>query len=355
MKNIFGNLTSINGKEVCDKTDNLSKIVTGIISKSLDTLRVSKPLIHCITNPISINQCANTVLAVGAKPIMAEHPLEVSEITATASALMLNLGNISDVRMESMKISADVARSKSIPVVFDAVGVACSSLRRAYSLDFIMEYSPRVIKGNYSEILALVDSDYSSEGVDSDKRIAFNTALNSAISLSQLSGSIVLASGKDDIITDGSSVIIVKNGSPLLSCITGTGCMLGALTACFLAAANSGTVGSPVDAASIFTADSPADAANTGTADSPIEIKDTDKTSAFTFDADESMAAASPTSSENVNLLFVAAACAYLGICGELAETKKGYGSFEVNLFDGLSMLDSDAISERINLEVVKI
>ena len=94
-------------------------------------VRDQKPLIHCITNPISIHQCANAVLAVGGRPIMAEHPAEVQEITATARALMLNLGNITDVRMESMYLSAQAAREGKIPILLDAVGVACSRLRRS--------------------------------------------------------------------------------------------------------------------------------------------------------------------------------------------------------------------------------
>ena len=92
----------------------------------------NEPLIHCITNPISINQCANGILAVGARPMMAEHPGEVTEITRTAQALMLNLGNITDVRMESMQLSATIAREQNIPFLLDAVGIACSNLRREY-------------------------------------------------------------------------------------------------------------------------------------------------------------------------------------------------------------------------------
>ena len=76
------------------------------IHKIREKVRAQAPLIHCITNPISINQCANAILAVGARPIMAEHPKEVREITDSARALMLNLGNITDARMTSMEISA---------------------------------------------------------------------------------------------------------------------------------------------------------------------------------------------------------------------------------------------------------
>ena len=94
------------------------------LNETRSMVRGKRPLIHCITNPISINQCANTVLAAGARPIMAEHPAEVKEITETADALMLNLGNITDVRMRSMEISLKAAEEKGIPVILDAVGAA---------------------------------------------------------------------------------------------------------------------------------------------------------------------------------------------------------------------------------------
>lgn len=100
-------------------------------------LRKTKPLIHCITNPISINDCANAILACGARPIMAEHPLETEEITLSAKGLALNLGNITDARMQSMKISAAAACKAGIPFVLDAVGVACSHLRLSYARDLI--------------------------------------------------------------------------------------------------------------------------------------------------------------------------------------------------------------------------
>ena len=91
------------------------------------------PLIHCITNPISIHDCANIILAAGARPIMAEHPAEVAEITAVASALMLNLGNITDARIESIQRALKEANRRTIPVLLDLVGVTCSSLRREFA------------------------------------------------------------------------------------------------------------------------------------------------------------------------------------------------------------------------------
>lgn len=97
----------------------------------------NSPLIHCITNPISIHGCANMILAVGARPMMAEHPLEVEDITRTAGALMLNLGNITDARMESMRRSARVAMECGIPILLDLVGVTCSRIRMELARELI--------------------------------------------------------------------------------------------------------------------------------------------------------------------------------------------------------------------------
>lgn len=194
-----------------------------------------RPLIHCITNPISITQCANAVLAVGARPIMAEHPKEVKGITKNAKALLINLGNITDVRMKSMKISMIEARKSDIPIVIDAVGVACSELRRRFAKKLIKKYVPSVVKGNYSEIKALYDEKYTSSGVDTEQNCRTEEIIKISAELAKKYKTVILASGKEDIIADGSRVLIIKNGTHKLSEVTGTGCMLGALCACFLA------------------------------------------------------------------------------------------------------------------------
>ena len=107
------------------------------MKKAKEAVISQAPLIHCITNPISINDCANVVLALGAKPIMAEHPKEVHEITALAKALAVNLGNITDARAESIFISGGVAKNAQIPCVIDVVGAACSALRMELAQRFI--------------------------------------------------------------------------------------------------------------------------------------------------------------------------------------------------------------------------
>ena len=120
----------------------------------------------CITNPISINDCANAVLAVGAKPIMAEHPREVSEITAGAKALCVNLGNITDARLESILLSGKTAKALDIPHCIDMVGVGCSSLRLELAREYVRQCSPQIIKGNLSEVKAFCGLPAHAVGID---------------------------------------------------------------------------------------------------------------------------------------------------------------------------------------------
>lgn len=263
--------------------------MTDIICTACERVARKSPLIHCITNPISINQCANAILSVGAKPIMAEHPKEVCEITGKADALMLNIGNITDARMESVMLSIRKAKEKSIPVLLDVVGISCSKLRREYVNGLFKMAVPSVVKGNYSEIIALYDEQYSSSGVDADNSLDIRYVEKAIKKIATKYKTIVLATGKTDIITDGNRVTYVRNGTLQLACVTGTGCMLGALCAAFMSVL-------PPFAATI-------------------------------------------------------SACCYLGICGELAKTDKGNGSFMVNLIDKISTLDKREIKENINME----
>ena len=125
------------------------------ILKTGSVLRERNPLIHCITSPIAINDCANAVLAVGARPICAEHPAEVRGITAISASLGVTLANITDARAESMMLSGDEARKRGLRSVIDVVGVNCSLFRMELAKRFVRECRPAVIKGNLSEIRAL--------------------------------------------------------------------------------------------------------------------------------------------------------------------------------------------------------
>lgn len=254
-------------------------------------VKTEKPLIHCITNHISINDCANVVLAVGAKPIMAEHPAEVSEITTSSKSLAVNLGNITDIRMQSILISGKTALEKSIPSIIDIVGVACSTLRLDFTKKFILECQPNIIKGNMSELKALCGIESGAKGIDVGEKdvVTDDTIANSIAMLTSLSsktGSVVVATGVVDIITDGTATYLIKNGCEMLSMITGTGCMLNVLAAAFIS--NKNIIGGAV------------------------------------------------------------LATALMGICGELSHTEQGTGKFRATLLDSIFSISDYKFKEKI-------
>lgn len=260
-----------------------------------EALHKKAPLIHSITNPISINDCANIILSIGGKPIMAEHPLEVKEITSRADALVVNLGNITDARMEAMLISGKAAKEKNIPALIDLVGAGCSKLRLKFAEGFLEECSPAVIKGNMSEIKAIAGLETDAAGVDAsekDKVTGENikSSCRIAESLSKKHNAVVAVSGEKDIITDGESTFIVENGVKKLSEITGSGCMQGALMGAFL------SVGEP--------------------------------------------------------LIAAAAGASFLGIAGEYADKPScGIGTFRIKLFDSLYLMTEEEFTYKLRLD----
>lgn len=204
-----------------------------------DKIMKSNPLIHCITNNITINDCANIVLSAYGKPIMAEHYKEVSDITKSAKALAINLGNITDDRMKSIMISGKTAYENKIPKIIDVVGVSCSKLRLDFSIEFIEKYKPSVIKGNMSEIKAILGLNIKSKGIDVNKEdVTNNDNINDNVyivkELALKTSSTIVATGAIDIISDGKKTYIIENGCEELSRITGTGCMLNALIATYI-------------------------------------------------------------------------------------------------------------------------
>lgn len=248
------------------------------------------PLIHCITNPISINDCANAVLALGAKPIMAEHPVEAAGITAAADALAVNLGNITDARAESMFLSGQAALNNRIASVIDLVGVACSSFRLELAEKYIADCRPAVIKGNISEIKAAAGQKNFASGIDAGSRDAVtkgNTArwrssMELVKSYAEQTGAVVVASGEVDLISDGRSCFYAENGTADMARVTGTGCMLNVIIGTYLAVTN------PLTAA----------------------------------------------------LLSVVT----LGVCGERADAGHGMGTYRVSLMDELSTLTDEEL-----------
>ena len=205
--------------------------------------RAAQPLIHCITNPISIHDCANIILAVGGRPILAEHPAEVAEITSHAQSLALNLGNITDARMKSMPESLKTAASLHIPVMLDLVGTACSNLRYEFAQKLMNIHMPELLKGNMSELLAMSGQTAHAIGIDAGTQDALTDTNRSHLKeLFQEKAArwntTLLITGKEDMIVSKDECFFVQNGSPDMANITGTGCMLGMVCASYLASAS---------------------------------------------------------------------------------------------------------------------
>lgn len=171
---------------------------------------------------------------------MAEHPAEVAEITRNSHALALNLGNITDARMKSMPESLKIAASLHIPVMLDLVGTACSNLRYEFAQKLMNIHMPELLKGNMSELLAMSGQTAHAIGIDAGVQDVLTDANRSHLKeLFQEKASqwntTLLITGKEDMIVSANKCEFITNGTPAMSQITGTGCMLGMICATYLA------------------------------------------------------------------------------------------------------------------------
>ena len=199
------------------------------IAELYNKIQEERPIIHCITNAVTVNDCANILLAAGASPTMAHHPLEVEEITAGTKALVCNFGAIADY--EAMEKAGRVADELGHAIVIDPVGVSGSSYRREKCQTLIENIHPTCIRGNYSEIRALMEHCSTVTGVDSGDKNLDTEAMRQYADKYHL---IMIASGEKDIITDGTAVYICENGDAKMAKITGSGCMSSVMLGAFL-------------------------------------------------------------------------------------------------------------------------
>ena len=194
-----------------------------------------RPVVQCITNIVTVNDCANALLAIGGSPTMAHHPEEMADFAAVSDALVCNMG-----ATESLvaMMAAGMASKNGRPVVIDPVGCASSAFRRGKCLELIKAVQPSCIRGNAAEIKALATDHNTGRGVD-DLEAETPDAARSAMDLARKTGAIVVASGETDYIADGIRLYEVKGGTAWMSRVTGTGCMLSSLLGAFLAVENS--------------------------------------------------------------------------------------------------------------------
>lgn len=206
-----------------------------------NNVRISTPLIHNITNYVTVNDCANILLACGASPIMADDIEEAAEITSICSGLNINIGTLNQRTIASMFAAGKTSNSLHHPVVLDPVGAGASKLRTETALKLLNEVQFTVMRGNISEIKTLAIGTGTTKGVDADvaDKVTEDTlseAVAFAKSFSAQTGAIIAITGAIDIVADSQKAYCIRNGHPMMSSITGTGCQLSAITAAFVTA-----------------------------------------------------------------------------------------------------------------------
>jgi hydroxyethylthiazole kinase len=207
----------------------------------LEKVQRTIPLVHCITNYVTVNDCANILLAAGASPIMADDENEVEEITSLCNALAINIGTLNGRTIESMILAGRKANELSHPTVLDPVGAGASNLRTSTTKKLIDQIHFSVIRGNISEIKTIAMGSGNTKGVDADTTDAIteetlDDVIDFSKELSARLNSVIVITGAIDIVTDGTKTYMVRNGHGVMSKITGTGCMLTAMIAGFCAA-----------------------------------------------------------------------------------------------------------------------
>jgi hydroxyethylthiazole kinase len=264
-------------------------ITVDTIWNDVGQIRSTSPLVHNITNYVVMNSTANALLSIGASPVMAHAIEEVEQMVGIAGALVVNIGTLSEKWIEAMLKAGKAAARKGIPVILDPVGAGATTFRTEAANEFIRLVKPKIIRGNASEIMALVQLGNTTKGVDSTH--GAEAAVEAGRELAECINGVVSISGETDVILDQNSRIRINNGHPLMPKVTGLGCTATALTGAF--------------------------------------------------------AAVNPSP-----LLAAAHAMAVMGICGEIAaEKSQGPGSLQINFIDMLYTLNESMIQNYLRVE----
>ena len=212
-----------------------------MIGKYLDEVRKKAPLIHNITNYVTINDVANMVLACGGSPIMSDEPTDIEEITSICQGLNINMGMLNPRKIESMQKAGKKSNELHHKVLLDPVGAGSSTFRTEAALNLIREVQFDVIRGNISEIKTLAVGHGTTSGVDADVADTLTEQnLGKMIpfikDFSRRTGAVIAVTGGIDLVSDGASCYVIRNGRPEMGKITGTGCQLSGMMTAFLAA-----------------------------------------------------------------------------------------------------------------------
>jgi hydroxyethylthiazole kinase len=271
------------------------KLDTASLWADLEAVRERAPLVHSITNLVAMNFNANALLAVGASPVMAHAQEEVRDMVGIAQALVLNIGTLEPAWIRAMQIALEAARARGIPIVLDPVGAGATPYRNAALADLLRTGAPSIVRGNASEIMSVAGLSATTRGVDS--AASSSQAVDAAKALARDLGGVVCASGADDHVVDAAGRwATLSNGHPWMTRVTALGCSASALIGAFAAV-------------------------------QPDAWRAT------------------------------VAAMAYLGVVGEMAVERTqsagaGVGRLQVELLDGLQLLDRESFAARLKIAV---
>jgi len=212
-----------------------------MLGKCLENVKEKAPLIHNITNYVTVNDVANALLASGGSPIMSDEPDDVADITSICGGLNINIGTLNKRSIEAMFISGKKSKELGHIVLLDPVGAGASKLRTETALKIMTDIKPDVIRGNISEIKTLALGSGTTKGVDADisdmvTEDNLDSMIRFAKTFAQKSKAVIAITGAIDLVADGEQCFIIRNGSPIMSRITGTGCMLSALATAYAVA-----------------------------------------------------------------------------------------------------------------------
>lgn len=269
-------------------------------------VRREVPLVHSITNCVTVNDVANATLAVGGTPAMADNPEDVRDFVAIASCTNINMGKLDDQTIEAMVRAGKACNELGVALMVDPLAGGVSAYRNSAIDRMLSETSPTVIRGNLSEMAYVAGRSVSTRGVDvSEADAAAHDPVDIAVTVAREHGCISAVTGAVDVVSDGKTVVKVANGVPEMGRITGSGCMLDGVIGAFIGVAD---IGDPLDV-----------------------------------------------------LVATTGAICSMGLAGELAlarlekrNGRVGTGSFHIALIDELSLLDEDAYRAGAHLEVLQ-
>ena len=212
-----------------------------MMKEMLENVRKNCPLIHNITNYVTVNDCANVLLACGGSPIMSDDVGEAEDITSICGGLNINIGTLNQRTIPAMHLAGRKANALGHPVVLDPVGAGASALRTGTAKELMESVQFTVIRGNISEIKALALGTGGARGVDADvadtvTKETLPQTVAFAKEFAKQTGAVIAITGAIDIVADGEKAYCIYNGHPMMSSITGTGCQLSAVTAAYVTA-----------------------------------------------------------------------------------------------------------------------